>query len=158
MIFPILIAMIILLVLDHINDGGSFVFFAKIVDWYNSFGKPKISLAQKTEDCVYIEYKAGKKLYGLMFPIRKTLDWKSVVAMTKSGQPLVVTDEFVHFAGPFKDFHGTPLKPSHINSDYTKIAFVYAENDLLEVDANDVIIAKFKQRADQMKLKEVKTK
>lgn len=153
MIFPILIAMLILLVLDHINDGGSFVFFAKIVDWYNSFGKPKISVAQKTEDCVYIEYKAGKRLYGLMFPMRKALEWKSVVAMTKSGQTAIVSDEFLHFAGPFKDFHGIPVKPSHFNTDYTKIAFVYGENDIIEVDANEIIIAKFKARADKLKKK-----
>lgn len=151
MIFPILVAMIVLLILDHLNDGGSFVFFAKIVDWYNSFGKPKISVAQKTEDCVYIEYKVGKRSYGLMYPIRKSLDWKSVVGMTKAGETVVVTDEFLYFAGPFRDFHGIPIKPEHINGEYTKIAFVYAENDLVEVNKNEIIIAKFKHRADQIK-------
>jgi hypothetical protein len=152
MIFPLLLIMIGLLVWDHIQDGGSFIFFAKVMDWYNSFGKPRMSLAQKTDECVYIEYKAGKRTFGLMFPIRsKPLEWKVVVAADKNGTTSVVTDEFLHFGGPFRDFYGIPVKPSHFNSEYAKIMFVFGENDFVEVEANEIIIAKFKLRADGKK-------
>jgi hypothetical protein len=146
--------MIVLLILDHINEGGSFAFLAKIMDWYNSIGRPQLSIAQKTEECVYIEYKAGKRKYGLLFPIRlRPLDWKVVVAEDKDGATSVVTDEFLYFAGPYKDFCGIPLKPKHINTEYVKIGFMYAENDILEVQADEIIIAKFKERAEKLKKK-----
>jgi hypothetical protein len=154
MLFPVLLIMIGFMIWDHIQDGGSFVFFAKMVDWYNSFGKPRMSIAQKTDDCVYIEYKAGKRTFGLMFPIRlQPLGWKVVVAQDKHGNTSVVTDEFLHFAGPFRDFYGIPVKPSHFNSEYAKVAFVFGESDLVEVEAHEIIIAKFKQRADGKKTK-----
>ena len=154
MIFPLLLAMIVLLILDHINDGGSFAFLAKVMDWYNSIGKPRLSIAQKTEDCVYVEYKAGKRKYGLMFPIRqRPLEWKIVVAQGKDGNTSVVTDEFLYFAGPYKDFCYIPLKPKHINTEYAKVGFMFAEDDMLEVTANEIIIAKFKERAEKLNKK-----
>ena len=154
MIFPLLVAMIILLILDHINDGGSFAFLAKVIDWYNSIGKPRMSVAQKTEHCVFFEYKAGKRKYGLMFPMRgKPLDWKIVVAQDKDGNTSIVTDEFLYFAGPYKDFCSVPLKPFHINSSYVKVGFMYAEDDMLEVKTDEIIIAKFKERAEKLKKK-----
>lgn len=152
MIFPLLLIMIGLIVWDHIQDGGSFVFFAKLMNWYNSFGIAKISIAHKSDDCVYVEYKAGKRNFGIMFPIRaKALEWKLVMAIDKNNVTSNVTDEFLHFAGPFKDFYGIPVKPIHFNSEYVKIAFVYGENDLIEVNCNEIIIAKFKERGDKIR-------
>jgi hypothetical protein len=152
MIFPVLLIIIGLIIWDHIQDGGRFVFYANLVDWYNSFGKPKTSVAQKTSDCMFVEYKAGKRKYGLMVPIRKKpLDWKIVMAVDKNENTTVVTDEFLYFAGPYKDFYNIPTKPLHFNNEYVKIAFVYGENDILEVNANEIIIAKFKARADGKK-------
>jgi hypothetical protein len=45
-------------------------------------------------------------------------------------------------AGPGKDFGCVPLKPEHINPDYTILGFAYSEEKVIYVKKGEVIIAK----------------
>src|SRR5690606_18209629 len=100
---------------------------------------------------VFLEFKAGKNKYGMMIPFGTKMDWKAVLAITADGITTNVTDEFLYFAGPFKNFYGLPVKPSHFNVEYTKIAFVWSEDDILEVHKDTIILQKFKERRDKLK-------
>lgn len=151
MLFPLLIVMIAIMIWDHIQDGESFLFFTRMADWYNSFKGPGMSKAQRTDDCMFLEYKAGKDTYGLLIPSIKNPRWQGVVAVTKTGQELNVTDEFRYFAGPYRNFHGLPLKPLHINSEYVKVGFVFSQEDVVQVKSHEVILIKFKEREAKLK-------
>lgn len=146
MFLPLFIAFLALEVWDYIQEGGSFIFLARFMEWYTSFGKSYSSVAKKSGDCMYVEIQVGKNTYGLMCPMGSKMDWKVAIAQTSSGNLMNVTDEMLYFAGPYRNFYNLPSKISHFNSDYTKVTFVWTQEDTVEVQKNDIILQKFKER------------
>lgn len=138
------------MILDHVEDGGSFAFLAKLMDWYNSIGKEQISSLKKTDEIIYAKVRAGKKVYSLFMPIAGKLDWIGVLALYQ-GETINVTDEFREAAGPLLNFWGLTTKPKHINTLYEKVAFVWNENDIIEVGRDEIILQKLKERLIKLK-------
>jgi hypothetical protein len=137
----------IILIYDHVNEGGSFTFFARVVEFMNSFhaDTPRNIKKISAVDCWFTEYKIGKQIYGMIIPIGQKETWIGVLGCV-DGEWEDVTKEFKYVAGPFLNFHNMPLRPIHVNSLYSKIAMVFHGGELLEVRKDEIILMKLKER------------
>jgi hypothetical protein len=89
-----------------------------------------------------IDFMFGKRLYTqiILLP-HEPLKWYKVGTHQNGGWE-DVTKEVEVVAGPGKDFGCVPLKPEHINPDYTILGFAYSEEKVIYVKKGEVIIAK----------------
>ena len=158
MFFPLLIVFIIIVLYDHFNEGGSFTFFARSVEFMNSFkaDTPRNIKKIAATNCWFLEYKIGKQIFGMIIPLGIKQSWKGVVAL-HYGNWIDVTNEFLYVSGPYRNFYNMPIRCTDINGEYDKIAFVFENNEILEVDSHDVIMSKLKERDRLRKQSEVKT-
>lgn len=134
-----LIVFVVCLVHDYISEGGSFVFFSRFVEFSNSFRAQTPRGAIISRGTMKLEYKFGKRLYALIVPFPQEVQKWSAVGTPIDGIWTNVTKEVEYFAGPAKDFGGIPIKPEHINENFTVLSFAYSENEVIHVKKGEII-------------------
>ena len=75
---PIFILFIITLVWEYVKEGGDFVMFSRMVELMNSVREDTPRKAQLKSNKIFFEYKFGDRIFGVLIPIRKKLQWKAV--------------------------------------------------------------------------------
>lgn len=135
---------IICLIIDYVEEGGSFAALTRWVEFANSFKPSTPRVAKVTHNAIVLEYKYGHKLFALIAPFpKKASEWKSVGALIDDKWHDVTQDvKFV--AGPFKDFHGIALKPEHINDSFRVLGFAFDKDKVVKVNRGEVILLKLK--------------
>lgn len=129
---------------NHIDDGGNFVFFSRVIEVANSFREATPRAIRSTSHSLVHEFKYGKRLYGLMIPKRQPMEWNTVAAFV-GNQWVDITPEIEYWAGPFKNFYGIPLKPLQINDSWEKIAFAFADEKVVHVESDQIIILQLRK-------------
>tara|TARA_R110001632_G_scaffold200941_2_gene323656 strand:+ start:2607 stop:3104 length:498 start_codon:yes stop_codon:yes gene_type:complete len=135
---PIFILFIITLVWEYVKEGGDFVMFSRMVELMNSVREDTPRKAQLKSNKIFFEYKFGDRIFGVLIPIRKKLQWKAVGK--KNGNNWTdITGKIEHLAGPAKDFNETKLTPYEIDSSYDVLAFAFTKRDICYVKGNQKI-------------------
>lgn len=138
-----LIAFVVCLLVNYVQDGGQFIVFSRVVEFANSFREATPRSAKRHHNALGIEYKFGHKLFCVLLPRLKPLPWVQAAAMI-DGQWVNKTQEIYYYAGPFKNFYGIPLTPEHIDSSWEKLAFRFENDTVVHVQPKEVILAKLK--------------
>lgn len=143
----LLIIFVICLIHDHVEEGGSFVFFSRFVEFSNSFRQPTPRKVRITRGTMELDFLFGKRLYTqiILLPA-EPLKWFKV-GTHLDGTWVDITKDIEVVAGPGKDFGGVPLKPENINDDYTILGFAYSEEKVIYVKKGEVILAKLLEEA-----------
>lgn len=136
----LLFAFLIALIIKHLREDKSYVLFSKAVIMANSIRDKSPRYASIENNFLVVEYKFGTRIYRLIIPKRKPMNWVKVGALKRGTDKFVNrTSKIEHYAGPFKNFYELPLKPRNISSKYLKLSFVFPNGVKIHVDANQAI-------------------
>ena len=133
-----LLAFIMCLVYNYLDDGGNFAFFSRVVEMANSVREPTPRAVRSNGSVLLHELKFGKRLYGMLIPKKVPLKWTTAAALVNDVWKDVTT-EMEYWAGPYKDFYGIPVKPQHINESYDKLGFAFSHG-VIHVERQQIII------------------
>ena len=150
MLLIFLIVFVICLISNYIKDGGSFVFFSRVVEMANSIHEPSPRGVKHSKYVMQHEYKYNNRIYSIIVPIKIPLRWTTAAGLIGSDW-IQITKEMEYHAGPSRDFYGIPVTPEHINTAYDKIAFKFPGNTIVRVDKNEIIIIKLKKANKEIK-------
>ena len=143
MIEGFILAFGICLLINHIREGKSFILLTQLVTIANSIREKSPRNASEKGKNLRIEYKYGNKIYCNIVPKKHPIPWTHAGAL-KDNQWINKTSKIKYFSGPFRDFHGVPLTPSHISSKYEKLSFIMDDKSRIQVMANEVIADKLR--------------
>jgi len=139
MITIFLLAFIYCLVSNLITNGEAYIFFARVITFMNSAGQKNQKIARDVGRCLEIEYLHAGRKYAVMVFKKQPLPWLKVAAK-KNGTWIDKTDKVIYYAGPYRNFHGLGLTPHHISPKYEILAFRFADEAILHVKPDQVIV------------------
>lgn len=144
MFIPIFILFILTLIIEHFKEGGDFVMFSRLVELMNSVREDTPREPKKLKNAFLVEYKFGKRIFGIVVPIRKKLQWYAVASLENNFW-VDVTAKVEHVAGPAKDFYETELTPKDLDDKYKVLAFAFSRNTVVYVKRDEKIYKTIKK-------------
>lgn len=148
-------------VINSIRNGEAYLLFYRYMMYMNQLKEPKVNFAREDHDKLLAEYHYGRRIYGVTIKKLPPVSWnewqqvaifKTSPVLDLQGKPIVGSDEMLgplvktgkieYFAGPYKNFHNKRDTPKDLNKKYVKLAFMYADNSVIHVNHNEVIIDK----------------
>jgi len=144
------VAFAICLLVNLIRSGEAYTLFYRYVTLVNSIQDKSPRLAIKRSNRIITEYRfVDKRIYAVILKESPNLGWNcwKEVFVFKEGmtEPPNKTGKIGHYAGPYKTFHFQRITPSDINPKYIKLAFRYADGNVIQVGADEIIIDKLEQ-------------
>jgi hypothetical protein len=156
------IAFAICFVINLIKSGDGYQLFYKYVTFMNSMQQQPgagIKSVSETKDTLLAEYFYKQRIYAVSIhraPPTTWNDWLEVAVFKANHvdadgkvQPLKKTGKIQYLAGPFKNFHNSRDTPQQLNPKYLKLAFLYADNAVIHVDAHESIVDKLQRVRSQ---------
>lgn len=150
MITIFLIAFVVVLCLNLISNGEGYIYFTRLITAINNIRDKSPRYAKNKDTLIEIEYKFGRRRYGILVLKKNPLQWTQVGAL-KNGEWLDRTAKITYLAGPFKNFHGMGIAPKHISKKYEKLAFKFGDGTIIHVSHNDTIVPRIKAAYESIK-------
>ncbi len=145
-----LFAFVLCIIYDYIRDGGSFIFFSRVVELANSIHESSPRGVKCSKYVMQHEYKYNNRIYSIIVPIKIPLRWTTAAGLVGNDW-IQITKEMEYHAGPSKNFYGIPVTPEHLNPEYEKVAFRFPNNTIVRIDKNEIIIIKLKKANKEIK-------
>lgn len=139
----------ICLMINLIRSGEAYLLFYRYVSIVNDFKDKSPRSAFQRSNRIITEYKFGKRIYAIILKESPNLGWNcwTQVFIFKDGfdEPFEKTGKIIHYSGPYRTFHHQRITPGDINPKYTKLAFRYPDENVIQVARDEVIIDKLEK-------------